>query len=86
MFYTFKNTRQPQPGVMAYAFGFARGWTLPRQWLSDGYWVPQYFKPFSMQGGLRYNLPTTTIVGYGGLVQGQMLMQPLTQEPATIPG
>ena len=79
--YRYRATRQPQPGVQAYGFDFGPGFRLPRQWVSDGYWVPQYFRPLSMENVNRVFLPTTTVVGLGGLVQGQIVGQPLSQPP-----
>ena len=82
--YRYTATRQPQPGFMAYAFRMFRGFVYPAVEAAPGYFAPEYFKPLSSAGQMRYNLPLTVIVGVGGIVQGQMIMQPLSQEPAAI--
>lgn len=80
--YRYRRTRQPSPGVQAYGFDLGPGFTLPRQWLENGYWVPQYFRPLSQEGINYVSFPTTTVAGLGGLVQGQIVGQPLSQPPS----
>lgn len=82
--YRYSPTRQPQPGFMAYAFHLFFGNVYPRVEVSPGYFSPNYFKPFSGEGQQRYNLPLTTVVGLGGVVTGQWITQPLSQESAQL--
>lgn len=84
--YHYTATRQPQPGFMAYAFHMFRGFVYPAREAAPGYWAPNYFKPFSGENQQRINLPLTVVTGLGGIVQGQMILQPLSSpEPANIP-